>query len=266
LDYFHLIILGLVQGLTEFLPISSSAHLILLPEIAGWQDQGLAYDIAAHTGSLIAVLVFFRKDFSRFTLAWINSLNGGQVTQDAQLFWYILLATIPVAVAGVLLYDMVATTFRNPLIIASASIMFGFLLWWADVKGRGVRKEHGLRLKDAIIIGTAQILSLVPGVSRSGITMTAGLMLGFDRYTSARISFYLAVPTILLASCYEVYTYFKDVTNIDMAAFLMIVVTSGVSAWLAIRFFIALIERTGMLPYVIYRVLLGLFLIVFFYD
>jgi len=266
LDYFHLFILGLVQGLTEFLPISSSAHLILLPEIAGWQDQGLAYDIAAHTGSLLAVLVYFRKDLSRFTVAWLNSLQGGSVTQDAQLFWYILLATIPVAVAGLLSYDTVAATFRNPLIIASASIVFGLLLWLADVKGGCVRTEQGLQLKDAIIIGVAQILALVPGVSRSGITMTAGLMLGFDRYTSARFSFYLAVPTILLAGCHEFYIYFEEVTHIDLSAFLMIAVTSGISAWLAIGFFITLIERTGMLPYVIYRVLLGIFLIVFFYG
>jgi len=266
LDYFHLFILGLVQGLTEFLPISSSAHLILLPEIAGWQDQGLAFDIAAHTGSLLAVLVFFRKDLSRFTVAWINSLQGGPVTQDAKLFWYILLATIPVAIVGMLFYDMVATTFRNPLIIASASIIFGLLLWWTDVKGRSVRTVHGLQLKDAVIIGITQILALVPGVSRSGITMTAGLMLGFDRYTSARFSFYLAIPVILLAGCYEIYGYLEDVTHTDPMAFLLIAVTSGVSAWLAIKFFITLIERTGMLPYVIYRVLLGIFLIVFFYD
>ena len=266
MDYFHLFILGLVQGLTEFLPISSSAHLILLPEIAGWQDQGLAYDIAAHTGSLLAVLVFFRKDLSRFTVAWINSLQGGPVTQDAKLFWYILLATIPVAIVGMLFYDLVATTFRNPLIIASASIIFGLLLWWADIKGRCVRTENGLQLKDAMVIGTVQILALVPGVSRSGITMTAGLMLGFDRHTSARFSFYLAIPTILLAGCYEIYGYLEDVTHTDPMAFLLIAVTSGVSAWLAIKFFITLIERTGMLPYVIYRVLLGIFLIVFFYD
>ena len=256
----------MVQGLTEFLPISSSAHLILLPEIAGWQDQGLAYDIAAHTGSLIAVLVFFHKDLSRITVAWINSLQGRPVTHDAMLFWYILLATIPVSVAGLLVYDVVASTFRNTLIIAFASIIFGLLLWWADVKNRGIRTVQGLQLKDAIIIGTSQILALVPGVSRSGITMTAGLMLGFDRYTSARFSFYLAIPTILLAGGYEIFSYIENMTDADPQAFLFIVVTSAVSAWLAIKFFITLVERTGMLPYVIYRILLGIFLIVFYYG
>lgn len=266
MDYYHLLLLGLVQGLTEFLPISSSAHLILLPEIAGWQDQGLAYDIAAHAGSLIAVLVFFHQDISRITIAWIKSLQGDPATQDAKLFWYILLATIPVSVTGVIIYDVVATTFRDPFIIACASIIFGLLLWRADVKGGRLRTEHGLRLQDALIIGVAQVLALVPGVSRSGITMTAGLMLGFDRYTSARFSFYLAIPTILLASGYEIYAYIEYATEIVPQAFLFIMITSGISAWFAIKFFITLIERTGMLPYVVYRVLLGIFLIVYYYS
>lgn len=264
MDYFNLLILSLVQGITEFLPISSSAHLVLLPEIAGWEDQGLAYDIAAHIGTMVAVVVFFRNDLVRIVLAWTNSLQGGVVTQDARLFWYIIIATIPVAVAGLFFYEVIATTFRNTLIIATTSIAFGLLLWWSDVTGKRVRTEHGLQLRDAVLIGATQILALVPGVSRSGITMTTGLMLGFDRYTSARFSFYLSIPVILLAGGHEIYLYFGEITNIDPVAFLMVVAASGASAWFTIKFFITLIERTGMLPYVIYRVLLGVFLLVFF--
>lgn len=264
MDYIHLFILSLVQGLTEFLPISSSAHLILLPELAGWKDQGLAYDIAAHIGTLLAVVIYFRGDLARIVVAWTDSLRGGVVTQDARLFWYIIIATIPVAVAGLLFYEVIATTLRNTLIIALTSIIFGLLLWWADIKGKRRRTESGLQLKDAILIGATQILALVPGVSRSGITMTTGLMLGFNRHTSARFSFYLSIPAILLAGVHEVYRYFSELAEIDPVAFIMVVAVSGISAWLAIRFFITLIERTGMLPYVIYRLLLGAFLLVFF--
>src|SRR5690606_34410602 len=195
---------------------------------------------------------------------WINSLQGQPASQDSRIAWYVILATLPVAIAGLLIYDMVATVFRNPVIIAVATIVFGLLLWLADAKGKRIRNQQTLTLKDAILIGFAQMLALVPGVSRSGITMTAGLMLGFDRYTAARFSFYLAIPTIILASLHEIYRYFGEVTNTDPVAFLMVSVVSGISAWLAIKFFITLIERTGMLPYVIYRMLLGLFLLVYF--
>ena len=260
MDYLHLVILSLVQGLTEFLPISSSAHLILLPELAGWEDQGLVYDIAAHVGSLVAVVLFFRKDIAVFSRAWINSISSGAVTQDARVAWYILLATLPVAVAGLVFYETVATVFRNPLIIAGATIVFGLLLWWADVQGKRVRDQQQLKLRDALIVGCAQILALVPGVSRSGITMTAGLMLGLDRNTSARFSFFLAVPTIVLAGGHEIYRYIVEGNNTDPVAFLLVAVVSGISAWLAIKFFLALLDRTGMLPYVIYRLLLGVFL------
>ena len=257
MDYLHLLLLSIVQGLTEFLPISSSAHLILLPELAGWEDQGLVYDIAAHVGSLIAVLVYFYKDIKKHSMAWIGSLQGGPVTQDARLVWYVIIGTLPVAISGLIFYEIVATAFRNPLIIAGATILFGLLLWWADVEGKRARDQQTLNLKDAVLIGLAQLLALVPGVSRSGITMTAGLMLGFDRHTAARFSFYLAIPVILLAGGYEIYRYFGEGNNTNLVAFMMVVVVSGISAWIAIKFFLALLERTGMLPYAIYRIFLG---------
>jgi len=260
LNYFHLAILGLVQGLTEFLPVSSSAHLILLPQLAGWEDQGLVYDIAAHLGSLIAVIVFFRVDLQRMISAWWQSLVNNRPSADARLLWCILVATIPVSICGFLLYDTVATLFRNPVIIASATILFGLILLWSDITGTRIRHQSELQIKDALIVGLAQAMALIPGTSRSGITMTAGLMLGFNRHTAARFSFYLAIPVILFAGGFEGYHYFQARVVIDPVAFLVVVLVSATSAWLAIKFFLALIERTGMLPYVVYRILLGGFL------
>lgn len=264
MDYLHLVILGIVQGVTEFLPISSSAHLILLPQLAGWQDQGLVYDVAAHLGSLIAVSYYFRVDMQLMGCAWIKSLTGGETSEDARLAWYVIAATLPVIIAGSLLYDTVATTLRNPLIIAVTTILFGLLLWWADSRGKQQHQVHNLTLNNALWIGLAQILALVPGTSRAGITMTAGLMLGFSRHAAARFSFYLSVPVIFLATVYTVYRYSEDAVVFDLFAFLIVVIVSAVSAGLTIHFFLRFIERTGMTPYVIYRILLGIFLLVIF--
>lgn len=265
MEYLQLVLLGIVQGVTEFLPISSSAHLILLPQLAGWQDQGLVYDIAAHIGSLVAVMFYFRQDITRFSTAWLGSLQGQASDQDARIAWYIILATLPVAVAGLVSYETVATHFRNPALIAGASIAFGLLLWWADARGKRIRNQQNLQIRDAVIVGFAQVLALVPGVSRSGITMTAGLMLGLDRQTTARFSFYLAIPVIILAGGFEVYRYFAmEISGTDPLAFMLVMIVSGISAWLTIRLFLALLEQTGMLPYVIYRICLGVFLLYWF--
>ncbi|MGH8120568.1 MAG: undecaprenyl-diphosphate phosphatase, partial [Gammaproteobacteria bacterium] len=215
MDYSHLLILGLVQGLTEFLPVSSSAHLILVPRLAGWEDQGLVFDIFAHLGSFIAVLLYFHKDLARILPAWANNLHRPFSAGDGRIFWYLLIATFPSAVAGLLLYETVATMFRNPLLIACTSIFFALLLWLADYTGKRMRKEHHLSLVDAVWIGMAQVLSLVPGTSRSGITMTAGLFLGLDRHTAARFSFLLALPTILLAGGYDIYKYLQGGAAVD---------------------------------------------------
>jgi len=257
LDYLHLLILGLVQGLTEFLPVSSSAHLILLPKIAGWPDQGLAYDVFAHLGSLIAVITYFRNDLLRIIPAGVNSLRGGPASNDARLCWYLIIATVPIAIVGLLFHEVISTVFRNPLLIACTSIIFALILWLADVMGGRCRNESSLVMKDAVWIGMAQALALVPGTSRSGITMTAGLILGLDRHAAARFSFLLSLPAIGLAGGYEMYQYFQPGTETDAFAFIIVLTASAVSSWCAIKFFLALIERTGMLPYVIYRLFLG---------
>lgn len=264
MDYSQLLILGLVQGLTEFLPVSSSAHLILMPRLAGWQDQGLMFDVFAHVGSLLAVLLYFRRDLARILPDWASTLHRPAAAADGRIFWYLLIAVLPSAVAGLLLYETVATVFRNPLLIACTSIFFALLLWCADYTGKRARREHHLGLMDAIWIGLAQVLSLVPGTSRSGITMTAGLFLGLDRHTAARFSFLLSLPTIMLAGGYDIFKYMQGGEAIDAGAVAVIVTASAVSSWCAIRFFLALIERTGMLPYVVYRLLLGATLLYLF--
>lgn len=264
MDLLHLILLGIVQGLTEFLPVSSSAHLILLPKITGWEDQGLAYDVAAHLGSLLAVIIYFNRDLRRMLTAWFGSLQGKQQSTDSLLVWYVLIATLPVAIIAWLSYEMIAVWFREPLIIAVATICFGLLLWWADISGKRSRDLHQFSLKDAVWIGSAQVLSLVPGTSRSGITMTAGLMLGLDRTSAARFSFFLAIPTIILAGGYQTYRLFMFDGGTDLVAFFIVFSVSAASAWLAIKLFLGLLEQTGMLPYVIYRLLLGCVLLYFF--
>lgn len=269
MDIIHLIILGIIQGLTEFLPISSSAHLILLPQLMDWQDQGLVYDVAAHVGSLTAVVIYFRKELNRIVSAWFKSLKTKQYSHDSQLFSLLAIATVPIAVGGYLLHDIAATYFRHPLVIAAASIFFGLLLWQSDLgakrmQGKHMRDIDHITLKDALIIGMAQVLAIIPGTSRSGITMTAGLMLGLSRQGSARFSFLMAIPTVLLAGGYEALNLYKANINIDVSSFLLVILISAFSAWLAIHYFLKLLERTGMLPYVIYRVLLGIVLVFIF--
>lgn len=265
MDLIQLIILSLVQGITEFLPVSSSAHLILVPLLTEWQDQGLAIDVAAHLGSLLAVVLYFRKDISRILIAGLNSISKNDFSDtDAKLFWYLAIASLPVLLSGYLLHDFISTYLRDPLIIAAASIGFGLLLWYADVTGKRVRKIDSINLRDALTIGLAQALALVPGTSRSGITMTAGLMLGMDRTSAARFSFLMAVPIILAAGGYEALKLIKMGAAIEMNDFLITAVLSAISAIISIHVFLKFIEKMGMLPFVIYRVVLGVVLVYIF--
>ena len=264
MELIHLIILGLIQGLTEFLPVSSSAHLILLPALVGWDDQGIVYDIAVHAGSLGAVVLYFRKDIQDLLRGWLATL-GWHDSEKNYLLWYLALATIPVGLAGLLLHDFVATSLRNPQVIAIASIVFGLILWWADKFGQHTRTQAGINWRDALIIGFAQALAIIPGTSRSGITITAGLMLGMDRHSASRFSFLLAIPVIILATGYETYKLSSGQLDIDWISLITVTVVAFVSAFLAIHYFLKLLDRTGMLPYVIYRVILGVVLLAIYY-
>ena len=266
MDLLQLVILGLIQGITEFLPISSSAHLIMLPKVMGWQDQGLVNDVAAHVGSLTAVIIYFKKEIRRILVPWITTSPGNSDKNDRQLLMFIVLASLPIMIIGYLFYDFISMHFRNPVIIALASILFGLILWWSDRVGKQLRDINQLGMKDAVLVGMSQVLALIPGTSRSGITMTAGLLLGLDRETAARFSFLLAIPAILMAGGYEAWRYIILGNNTDWPAFFTVAIVAGVSAWLAIHYFLKFLQKTGMLPYVIYRVGLGIVLLIMFVE
>ena len=250
-------VLALIQGLTEFLPISSSAHLILAPVLLGWPDQGLSFDVAVHLGTLAAVMAYFRREVARMTLAWFGSLRPGGLTADGRLAWAVLWATIPVGVAGVLGADFIEAELRSPLVIAAATVGFGVLLGWADRRGRGERDEYALTWRDVLIISLAQATALIPGTSRSGVTITAALAMGLNRSAAARFSFLLSIPVIVLAGGYEGATLLADPGQIEPLVLLYGALISGVFAYLTIHFFLQLVERVGMMPFVIYRLALG---------
>jgi undecaprenyl-diphosphatase len=264
MDFWHTLALAVLQGLTEFLPISSSAHLILLPRLLGWSDQGLAFDVAVHVGTLTAVIVYFRSELSVMARDWGSSLVGQPPTTESRLVWAVLLATVPAGLAGLLFNGIIETSLRSPIVIAIATIGFGLLLWLSDAFGTRVRDEHGLTWKDVLVVGLAQALSLIPGTSRSGITMTAGLSMGLSRRGAARFSFLLAIPLILLAGSFEVVELAGQSGKADWDALLTGIVASAISAYFCIEFFIKLIERIGMFPFVLYRLLLGVVLLVLF--
>ncbi|MGB5259888.1 MAG: undecaprenyl-diphosphate phosphatase [Gammaproteobacteria bacterium] len=257
MDNVQAIILALVQGITEFLPISSSAHLILVPRLLGWTDQGLAFDVAVHVGTLSAVVFYFRAELARMTVAWLQSCAGRGMSGDARLAWLVVLGTVPVVLAGLLLHALIENELRSPLVIAVTTIGFGILLWLADRHGRHTRDTGSLGVRDAVLIGLAQALALVPGTSRSGITITAALALGLTRTDAARFSFLLSIPAILMAGGYEGWKLLNDTDPVQWVVILLGIAVSGVSAWLCIHFFLRLIERIGMWPFVLYRLLLG---------
>ena len=263
-EWLQVVILAIVQGVTEFLPISSSAHLVLVPVFTDWDDQGLAMDVALHVGTLTAVVAYFRKDIQVVTLAWLAGFKGNRWGADGRLGWWIVIGTIPVGLAGLVFRDWVAVGLRSPWVIAAALIGFGLLLGYVDWRRRGNRTERELRLSDVLWIGGAQALALIPGTSRSGITMTAALFLGLDRAAAARFSFLLSIPVIVLAGGLEVLGLAMDPAPVNWAVLLGGAIIAAASAYLTIHYFLAFISRLGMQPFVIYRVVLGLLLIGFF--
>ncbi len=261
MDIIQIVILAIVQGLTEFLPVSSSAHLILVPLVLKWPDQGLAFDVAVHLGSLIAVLVYFRLEVVAMILAWSKTLAGGAPTADSRLAWWVILGTIPAVLAGLVFKGIIETEFRSPWVIAIATIVFALLLWVADLNKSKQRNESQLRLSDVAVIGCFQALALLPGTSRSGITMTAGLLLGLTRRAAARFSFLLSIPIIFASGTLQTVELLQSSYVIDWFALFLALGLSALSAGLCIHLFLRLIEEIGMLPFVIYRLLLGAVLI-----
>ncbi len=265
MDFLQILILALVQGVTEFLPVSSSAHLILVPILSGWEDQGLAFDVAVHVGTLSAVVLYFRRELSKMTVSWLGSVTGRGMDADARLAWAVLLGTIPVGLCGLLFKDLIEEHLRHPYVLASTTLLFALLLWWADARSRGQRDEYTIGWLDILFIGLAQALALIPGTSRSGATMTAALFLGLSRQAAARFSFLLSIPVIVLAGGLTTLDYLETASIDDMQPLMLGALLSGVSAYFCIHYFLKLLEKIGMMPFVIYRIVLAVFLFVMFY-
>lgn len=254
---FEIIILAIIQGLTEFLPISSSAHLILPAEVLGWRNQGLAFDVAVHVGSLLAVIIYFRNEIIDLTKAWFTHGFSKQQTVESKLAWWVILATIPGVVFGYLMKDWIALNARTALVIAITTIVFGLLLWYADAKAKQIKTINNIGWREALIIGLAQAAAIIPGTSRSGITMTAGLMLGLNRESCAKFSFLLSIPIILGAGLFSSLELAGSPNAVNWNELAYGAGFSFLAAYLCIFLFLSWISKIGMLPFVIYRLALG---------
>lgn len=257
MELFQIIILSLIQGITEFLPISSSAHLILPSQVLGWPDQGLAFDVATHVGTLLAVMLYFRKDIFVLTQGWLTQGFSQQQSDDSRLAWFIILATIPAGLAGLLLKDYIELYCRSSIVIAGATIIFGLLLAYADKTSKLQKNIVQMTLTAALIIGLFQALALIPGTSRSGITITAALLLGFQRDCAARFSFLLSIPLIIAAGGKLTIELIQSEAFVVWADLGLAIILSFIGAYACIYFFLAMINRIGMMPFVIYRLALG---------
>ena len=250
------ILLALLQGIVEFLPISSSGHLILVPAVLGWQYQGLAFDIAVHLGTLTAVIAYFRRDLWAIVTAMAGT--GGP---NARLGWSIIVASIPVAIAGLLFSDLIENSLRFAGLIAAATGGFGLLLWLADRYKRERFDETQLRLLPVLLIGLCQVLALIPGTSRSGITMTAGLALGLTRTAASRFSFLLAIPALGMASGWQLWQFSMSNQPVPWASLGLATAVSALTAFAVIAVFLRVIERIGFWAFALYRVVLAVLIV-----
>ncbi|MFZ5645270.1 MAG: undecaprenyl-diphosphatase UppP [Bacillota bacterium] len=250
MSIFEAVIMGIIQGLGEFLPISSSAHLVLAPWAFNWEVPGLAFDVALHLGTLAAVLAFFWKD-------WVVLTNDGlrrRRTHEGRMFWYLVIATIPGAAFGFLLEEYIATVFRNPILIGMMLIIMGIVLYFADKHAPARKGLYQVGLKESFLIGVSQAFALIPGVSRAGVTMTAGRLLGLNRETSARFSFLLSTPIIMGAGIVQL----KDLSPADLTMpFVAGVLVSALVGFIAIKFLLKFLVTNNFTIFVIYRFILG---------
>lgn len=269
----HAIILGIVQGLTEFLPISSSGHLILVPELFGWTEltdnESLekTFDVALHVGTLVAVLWYFRRDVAHYLVAALRSVQHRAVdTVDARLAWLLLLSAVPGAIVGALLAGVIEDELGDPVLIGVNLIVFALVLEWAD-RVHGTRATDEFHRRDAIVMGVAQALALSPGVSRSGVTISAGRWLRFDRESATRLAFLMSIPITAGAALYETYDVFVRGDGIPAgfaSAFFWGMVSAGISGFIAIAFLLRFVRTHSFRPFVIYRLAVGTAVIVIF--
>jgi undecaprenyl-diphosphatase len=255
------IVLGVVQGLTEFLPISSSGHLRIVPALFGWDDPGAAFTAVIQLGTMAAVLLYFRADLWRIATAWLRSLRDRSMRDDldARMGWYIILGTIPIAVIGLAFKDPIETKFRNLELIGTTLIVFGFVMLAAEAVSRRDRPLREITRRDGFLIGCAQALALVPGVSRSGATISAGLFLNFDRAAAARYSFLLSVPAVVLSGLFELRHAGEG--NLPIGATIIATLLAFVTGYASIALLLTYLARHTIGVFVAYRVVLGVMVI-----
>ncbi len=258
------ILLGAIQGLTEFLPVSSTAHLLLFSKLADYPDEGLAFDVVLHLGSALGLIVYFRKEIMFMIKDWVKSLFGQGTTFYSKLAWYLIVATIPVGLAGILFGDLIEGVARNGVLIGITAIIFGILLGLADFFSKRDRFLETIKFKDAVWVGLFQALAIIPGVSRSGITITAGRMMGLSRRTACCFGFLMSIPVILLAGLLQAYKLVNNEAVMDVEPLLIGFVVSAVVSFLTVFGLMKVIERVSMLPFAIYRVVLGCVLLYVF--
>lgn len=261
MDLFQSIIIGLIQGLTEFLPISSSGHILILPAIFGWQDPGAAFTAVIQLGTEAAVLIYFRHDLWNIATTWLDSLRNPERRRelDARMGWYLIAATIPIGILGLAFEHQIENAARNLWLVGATLIVFGIVLGVADNVGSRRKDVGDLSFRDGVLIGFAQSLALIPGVSRSGATISAGLFLGLDRAAAARFSFLLAIPAVVLSGLFELKGILagekavgEPFINVAVATLVAFVVGYAVIAWL-LRY----LSNNSYAIFVGYRLLLG---------
>ena len=259
---FHVIVLAVVQGLTEFLPISSTAHLYLTSWLLGWQTEALDFDIALHIGTLLAVLLYFFQDWLQILAQGLGVRFGRdeELKQNRMMLWLLAIATIPVGVFGYIFNQQAETTWRNPFVMGVMLVAVGVVMWLAERAGRMRRDLSSLNLPDSVVIGMAQALSIVPGTSRSGITISAGLFRDFERPSAARFSFLLSAPAIAAAAGKALYDMHKHggLHAILNAPFLVGVAVSALTGCAVIAWFLHYLRRSSLLPFVYYRIIFGI--------
>lgn len=278
MDLLQSVVLGVVQGITEFLPVSSTAHLILVPWFMHWRDPGLTYDVVLQGGTFLAVIWYFWTDIRNMLWAWFRSLRKPDLRNDPdqRLAWLVILGSVPAGVAGVLLEKHIETTFRSPYVIAATLIGVGLLLGLAELLARHQKELKGLRWLDALVIGVGQACALIPGTSRSGATMTAAMFMGFSRTAAARFSFLLGVPIIFASTLFKVKDYVDEfglrhpgrslldhlMHSPNTVPFLVGTVVSTVVGYLSIRFLLAFLQRRTMWLFIGYRLVVGALILV----
>jgi undecaprenyl-diphosphatase len=263
LDWIQAIVIGIVQGLTEFLPISSTAHVRIVPELLGWSDPGAAFTAVIQLGTLLAVLVYFWKDIVRVTVNWIAGLRdvSKRDTRDYRLGWAVFYGTIPVSVLGFVFKDFIGDEFRSLYVIAFTLIGLALLLGLAEKLANHVRSIDDVKVRDGWVIGICQAMALVPGVSRSGSTVTGALFLGFDRETAARLSFLLSIPAILAAGIFELVSKKSEIAALGMGPVVISTFAAFISGYASIEFLLRFLRTRSTFVFIVYRILLGVLLL-----